>query len=195
VTSRISTVPAGVADVIRRLDEAVEAGSPAAVTTAVKGALQATVGQGRDVLPAGLLRPTPRGYARRLLHLDPAGRYSVVVMVWAPGQGTDLHDHAGNWCVECVYLGEIEVTSHTLVGEADAPLLRFRQMTAVRARPGDAGALIPPFEYHRIVNAGPEPAVTVHVYAGEMRSCHVFLPVDGGYRREVRPLGYTDLPA
>jgi predicted metal-dependent enzyme (double-stranded beta helix superfamily) len=184
--------PAAVAGVIRGLDEAVAAESTAAVTAAVKAVLQATIGRGGDLLPSGLLQPTARGYARRLLHLDPAGRYSVVVMVWGPGQGTDLHDHAGSWCVECVYRGEIEVTSHALLTEVDAPLLRFREMGRVRARPGDAGALIPPFEYHRIANAGPEPAVTVHVYAGEMRHCHVFLPVDGGYRRELRPLGYTE---
>jgi predicted amidohydrolase YtcJ len=37
-------------------------------------------------------------------------------MVWDRGQGTRLHDHGGNWCVEAVYRGEIEVTSYAVTG-------------------------------------------------------------------------------
>ena len=47
------------------------------------------------------------GYGRRLLHRDPRGRYTVVVMTWGPGQGTPIHDHANLWCVECVYRGNV----------------------------------------------------------------------------------------
>ena len=45
------------------------------------------------------------GYARRLLHRNDRLGYTAVVMTWAPGQRTPLHDHAGIWCVEGVVEG------------------------------------------------------------------------------------------
>ena len=36
------------------------------------------------------------------------------------------------------------------------------------------------------------PAVTIHVYGGELTWCNAFHPLDGGgYRRERRTLSYT----
>jgi predicted metal-dependent enzyme (double-stranded beta helix superfamily) len=115
-------------------------------------------------------------------------------MVWGKGQGTPLHDHAGIWCVECVYSGRITVTSYAVRGgDAETGVVQFEKQTQIVAGPGEAGALIPPFEYHVIANADPTPAVTIHVYGGEMTHCHVFSPVDGGHRREYRELTYTPM--
>jgi len=61
----------------------------------------------------------------------------------------------------------------------------------IRAGQGEAGALIPPFEHHILTNAGDTPAVTLHVYSHELTSCHVFEPVDGGWRRKYVELAYT----
>ena len=158
----------------------------------VKRVLADVVRTGEHFVDAAFLAPAPDRYARRLLHRDPAGRYSVVVMVWGPGQGTPLHDHAGVWCVECVYRGRIRVTSFDLEGEAGVEPLRFTPESVVFAGVGEAGHLIPPFEYHMIENADPTPSVTIHVYGGELTWCHAFHPLEGGgYRRERRPLTYT----
>ena len=54
-----------------------------------------------------------------------AAGYSVVVMVWDRNQGTPLHDHAGVWCVECVYRGRIRVTSFDLENDAGAEVLKI----------------------------------------------------------------------
>ena len=60
-----------------------------------------------------------------------------------------------------------------------------------RATP--AGCLIPPFEYHVLANALDEPSITLHVYGGEMTTCHVFVPAaDGRYVRKERPLCYHE---
>jgi len=190
----MTTVPQSpsVETLIRGLDHAVSLRDDPAICEGVKQVLQATVGMPHDLLAPAMLRIDPTRYARRLLHKDPDGRYSVVVMVWGPGQGTDLHDHAGRWCVECVHRGTISVTSFEMITPPDAELPDFRVADVVRAGPGKAGALIPPFEYHRIANESPETAVTVHVYAAELTACNVFVPVGGGYRRELRHLSYTD---
>jgi len=190
----MTTVPQSpsVETLIRSLDAAVAQRDDATICERVKHVLEETFGMGGDLLDPAMLRIDPTRYARRLLHRDPEGRYSVVVMVWAPGQGTDLHDHAGRWCVECVHRGTIRVTSYEMTSAPNAELVDFHEVEVVHAGPGEAGALIPPFEYHRIENPHTETAVTVHVYAAELTACNVYVPADGGYRAELRHLSYTD---
>src|SRR5512140_2052882 len=96
-------------ELVARLDEAVEAGSVEAITREVKAVLEDLLTHGGVALPAAFRVPRPDSYARRLLHRDPAGRYTAIVMTWGPGQHTALHDHAGIWCVECVVDGQMEV--------------------------------------------------------------------------------------
>lgn len=178
-------------DLIRRLDIAVEAGECAEICHAVKDVLHDIVAEGNAFIADRFLVPAPERYARRLFHLDPAGRYSVLVMVWDKGQGTMLHDHSGMWCVECVYQGRIKVVSYDRLDDETGELAQFEREQELYAGIADAGALIPPYEYHTIENCEDTPAVTIHVYGGEMTSCHVFAPVEGGYRREERQLAYT----
>ena len=103
-----------------------------------------------------------------------------------------LHDHAGNWCVECVYRGTIEVVPYRLLGEHPDGTLSFTQEDCILAGVGTAGSLIPPYEHHTIANRGEGPAVTIHVYRGEMESCRVFLPVGPGrWRPEEKVLTYS----
>lgn len=192
----VHAAPAGVADLIRRLDEAVGARDDELCCRHVKDALVETITAGGFSLPDAYLVPAPDRYARRLLHRDPSGRYTAIAMVWGKGQGTPLHDHAGIWCVECVYRGRIHVTSYGVRGgNPETGIVQFEKQADVMAGPGEAGALIPPFEYHVIANADATPSVTIHVYGGEMTHCHVFAPVEGGYRREYRELSYTPTPA
>jgi hypothetical protein len=96
------------------------------------------------------------------------------------------------WCVECVYQGKIRVTSYSVHGgDPETGVVQFEKEKVVQAGPGEAGALIPPFEYHVLENAIDTPAVTIHVYGGEMTYCHTFTPVDGGWKRGYRELKYT----
>lgn len=176
---------------IALLDDAVGPDPGCVCCHKVKDVLHDVVASGHDFLDPEFLAPAPDRYARRLLHRDPAQRYSVLAMVWDKGQGTALHDHAGMWCVECVYRGRIKVQSYDLKTDESADLLVFKREKMVIAGIADAGALIPPFDYHTIENADDTPAVTLHVYGGEMTWCHAFVPVEGGYRRETRQLTYT----
>jgi predicted metal-dependent enzyme (double-stranded beta helix superfamily) len=181
-----------VAELTRRLDQAVEVRDDEVRCRNVKRVLTEILGAGERFLEPRFLVPNPERYARRLLHRDPAGRYTVLVMVWNRGQATPLHDHSGMWCVECVYSGRIRVTSYSIRGgDPETGVVQFHTESVVHAGVGEAGALIPPFEYHVLENAGEEPAITLHVYGGEMTSCHVYTPVDGGWRRSYRELTYT----
>lgn len=177
---------------IEALDLAVRGRDTDEICAAVRDALSHAVTRGGLALPEPMLVPSAGSYARRLLHLDPQHRYSVIVMVWGRNQGTPIHDHAGLWCVECVFAGRIKITTYDLVAELGDGRTRFRREGELEAGTGAAGSLIPPFDYHVIENVEPRPAVTIHVYGGEMKGCHAFTHVAGDvWRREWKQLSLT----
>ena len=184
-------LPPGNRDLIETIDTAVREGSVSEITTRIADGLERSVCRGEIRLPDSLTRVTPDTYARRLFHRCPRSGYTVVIMTWGPGQQTRLHDHAGMWCVECVVEGELEVAHFDLVEQVDARY-RFDERDVVRARVGDAGCLIPPFEYHILRNALPDRrSVTLHVYAGEMDHCNLYEPCDEGWwTKTAQPLEY-----
>jgi len=170
----------GLAELIARLDRSVAAGGAEAITAAVKADLEDLLGRSALQLPAALTAPLPDHYARRLLHRDPSGRYTAIVMTWGPGQATAVHDHGGLWCVEGVVEGEIAVTQYLVVPDGDG-YFQVSPMPTLTAGAGSAGCLIPPTDHHVLANARPSRAsVTLHVYGGDLDDCRVFLPTDDG---------------
>jgi len=146
-------------------------------------------------LPGRCLAVEPDRYARHLLHVDPAKRFSVVVMVWGAGQKTPIHDHGGMWCVEGVYRGSIRVTRYDLDAPIKDGVARFHRFEVIEAGVGRTGSLIPPVDFHTIENDHAETAITVHTYGGEMSACQVFLPrADGAYDACMKPLAYSSQP-
>jgi predicted metal-dependent enzyme (double-stranded beta helix superfamily) len=110
-------------------------------------------------------------------------------MTWGPQQGTSIHDHAGLWCVEGVFKGSIEVQQYELTAR-EGDRFRFEPRGSFHAGIGSTGCLIPPHEYHTIRNASSRPAVSVHVYGGDMTRCSVFEPEgEGWYMRREKTLG------
>ncbi|MGE3275790.1 MAG: cysteine dioxygenase [Vicinamibacterales bacterium] len=183
----------GFAELVARLDAAVGAGGPEAVTTAVKHDLEGLLAAGW-ALPARFRAARSDCYARRLLHEDPAGRYTAVVMTWGPGQGTAVHDHGGLWCVEGVVEGEMRVTQYDVAPEPDGTYRVAPCGRPLRAGVGTAGRLIPPTDYHVLENALPDrPSITLHVYGGSLDHCRVFQPrPDGRFDETFRSLSYHE---
>jgi 3-mercaptopropionate dioxygenase len=184
----------GLGQLIARLDRSVDAGSVHAITAAVKADLEDILGGGKLSLPSSFTMPATDHYARRLLHRDPRGRYSAIVMTWGPGQGTAVHDHGGLWCVEGVVDGEIAVTQYLVQQESDG-YYRVTPIGSLLAGTGSAGCLIPPTDHHVLANARPSKAsVTLHVYGGDLDDCKVFLPAtpDGRYEETTRMLSFNE---
>src|SRR5262245_54794772 len=87
---------------LRDLDRLVAEGDGGAATViAVKDRLAGLIRECPD-LPPEVKVTAGDHYARHLLYRDPGDRYEVIVMAWAPGQKTPVHDHSGIWCVEGV---------------------------------------------------------------------------------------------
>jgi len=182
----------GLDELIARLDKSVEGATPQAITAAVKNDLEHVLGGRRLSLPATFTAPRPDSYARRLLHRDPQGRYTAIVMTWGPGQGTAVHDHGGLWCVEGVVDGEIAVTQYLVQQESDG-YYRVTPIGSLLAGTGSAGCLIPPTDHHVLANARPSRAsVTLHIYGGDLDDCKVFLPAtpDGRYEESTKMLAF-----
>ncbi|HEX2163980.1 MAG TPA: cysteine dioxygenase family protein [Thermoanaerobaculia bacterium] len=182
------------AALIAALSRAVEADGVRAITSRVQHELESRIAAGLD-LGERFRRPRPDGYARRLFHRDPAGRFSVVAMTWGPGQATPLHDHAGIWCVEGVVEGTLEVARYELLAAGADGVHRFAERGRTTAGVGSSGALIPPFEYHTLANSSDQAvAITLHVYGGDMDRCSAFEPLGeaGAYRRVEKTLSFHD---
>src|SRR5262249_23610323 len=105
-------------NLIARLDAAVKLADTDAITGRIKHELEHAIQAHEILLPERFHRTRPDGYARRLLYRSESLGYRPVVMTWAPGQRTPLHDHAGIWCVEGVVEGRMDVTQYDLVEEA-----------------------------------------------------------------------------
>jgi hypothetical protein len=85
-----------------------------------------------------------------------------------------------------VYRGRIRVTSYSVRGgDPEKGIVQFEKEQVIHAGVGEAGALIPPFEYHVLENPDPTPAITIHVYGEELTFCHVFEPEGAGFRPRV----------
>ncbi len=109
--------------------------------------------------------PAADRYRQHLVHVHPAGRYSIVALVWKPGQATPIHDHRC-WCVVGVWRGLERETTYDLHGDGD-PYVVPRGSTV--AQRGDVSVLVPPDEdVHRVANCGTTLAISVHVYGADI---------------------------
>jgi predicted metal-dependent enzyme (double-stranded beta helix superfamily) len=141
--------------------------------------------------------PNEDTYARNLIYRHPEMEFAVVAMVWQPGQGTPVHDHAGIWCVEGVMEGSIRITQYDPVGDMNSPGgVQLRESGLFESQIGDTGRLIPPFEYHKIENVGDRTAITIHVYGKDLVRCRIFEDMGGGnFKPQVKEMQYSPAAA
>ena len=111
--------------------------------------------------------PWPDRYRAHLLVVAPSRRFSVVSMVWLPGQITPIHDHIC-WCVVGVLQGLERERRYSLHedGVGERWLVPGEEDTVT---PGHTCALIPPDEnIHQVRNAGDSLAISIHVYGEDI---------------------------
>jgi predicted metal-dependent enzyme (double-stranded beta helix superfamily) len=176
---------------VSSLDRAVHRDDTADIAEALRRTMCELIRDPAVKLPDCVFESACDHYCRRELYRSEDLGYSVIAMTWGPGQGTQIHDHAGMWCVEGVWHGSLEITSYELVARDDAHArYRFESRGTMSAGPGSAGSLIPPHEYHTIRNPSADSiSVTLHIYRGPMTECSVFRAAgEGWYERDCRKL-------
>lgn len=114
-------------------------------------------------------------YARHLVHVDRKRRFIVVSIVWGPGQGTPIHDHA-TWGVAGVVSGELKVTNYYRIDDGKSPgFAELREASAIVAPRGTVTYVLPPNEeIHKMENVSDQPTITLHVYGKEIAECNMY---------------------
>jgi 3-mercaptopropionate dioxygenase len=106
-------------------------------------------------------------YRTNIVHVAADGSFSVVALVWLPGQRTPVHSHR-SWCVVGVHQGVEREVGYELDHVAGASMMRptsshlYRTGAATWLPAGDDGT-------HHVENAGTQIAVSIHVYALDYR--------------------------
>ena len=116
-----------------------------------------------NLLSADQRVPRADCYARHTIGSDPAGRFTLLSLVWGPGQFSPPHAH-DTWCAYAVAENTL---TETLYRFDSARKIAVTAGTATRA-PGYAcfaGAGLE--QIHRLGNAGGAPAISIHVYGVE----------------------------
>lgn len=116
-----------------------------------------------DVLTAEQRRGDPDGYRSHVLHTEPDGSFSIVALVWRPGQVTPIHDHV-TWCVFGVVQG-VEYEELFRLDEERAVLVESGMSLN---ETGDVSGFAPPGDIHRVRNVGDETAISIHVYGTDV---------------------------
>ncbi len=166
LAARRSTLEALVAEI----DDAVEEAPADALPQAVGAALR------RGVPVADLLDRRQRQgeagrYVRHVVHADPLGRYTLVALVWRPGQITPVHGHY-TWCAYTILQGEMHEEQFAWRA-ADECAVPSGSIARVRGDVATSHAGLD--RIHRLSNGGAEVAISLHVYgvSGARVATHV----------------------
>ena len=111
-----------------------------------------------DVLTAVQRLGSPDDYCAHNLHVEPDGSFSIVALVWRPGQITRIHDHV-TWCV----FGVIQGVEHEELFDADLNLIGESDNHT-----GDVSGFAPPGDIHRVHNTTESTAISIHVYGTDI---------------------------
>jgi predicted metal-dependent enzyme (double-stranded beta helix superfamily) len=116
-----------------------------------------------DLLAPEHREPGEKSYRRHVLYADARGRFTILALVWRPGQTTPIHGHSA-WGAVGVYEGRPNVACYACPDGAEPRLLK-----EIHCKPGDTTCVRPGFEdAHRIYNATDETIITLHAYGRDL---------------------------
>lgn len=120
-----------------------------------------------ELLLASQQVPDGDRYKKHRLYADPAGRFTLLALVWLPGQGTVIHGHTA-WCSVGVYRGNPNVCCYDCC-ENDDGTHAADETSDRQFGPGDLCAVRPGLgDVHRIYNATDETMITLHAYGCDL---------------------------
>lgn len=162
------TLPSPLARLVTDIRATVRAGSaddPEDTARRVARALAPHL-RSEGMLTPDQMEPDRHTYRQHVLHVEPDGSFSLVALVWLPGQRTAVHDHLA-WCVTGVHLGAEEEVRYRLVTDGDRSYLVPVGVTANEA--GAVDFLVPPGDIHEVRNSADRTSVSLHVYGSDLR--------------------------
>ena len=116
-----------------------------------------------DVLTLEQRSGDANGYRSYPLHTEPDGSFSVVALVWQPGQATAIHDHV-TWCV----FGVIQGVEYEEVFTLDEERGCLVEAGSSANEAGEVSGFAPPGDIHRVRNVGDDTAISIHIYGTDV---------------------------
>jgi len=113
---------------------------------------------GPEVLSEEQRLGSPDGYRSHTLYVEPDGSFSIIGLVWRPGQFTRIHDHV-TWCV----FGVIQGTEHEDLYDAELNLVGQSDNEV-----GEVSGFAPPGDIHRVHNTSDTTAISIHIYGTDV---------------------------
>jgi predicted metal-dependent enzyme (double-stranded beta helix superfamily) len=173
----------GVRDLVTRVREVVKENRPDQVTAALAARCLRRSLRERELLAPEHQQGSSDGYRQHILYVEPDGAFSIVALVWLPGQTTPVHDHV-SWCTVGVYRGEETEIRYRIAGQhTDRRLVVTERLTN---ECGSVSGIAPPGDIHQVMNTGSDVAISLHVYGADIgtlgssiRNCYD-LPVASG---------------
>jgi len=130
-------------------------------------------------------------YRRQLIAAAPDRSYTMLLIAWPAGYVTPLHDHAGLWGIELVLDGALQVEEYFSDGDAEQPTLQPHRTLMLGS--GDAAVFIDPAYVHRCRNlSAHQPALSLHVYGGDLHRYQSFVEVSGSLYHVARQQAMLD---
>jgi predicted metal-dependent enzyme (double-stranded beta helix superfamily) len=120
-----------------------------------------------DFLPPRYRQPDPEHYRTHLLAVAPSKKFSIMSMVWLPGQMTPIHDHIC-WCVVGVLQG-VECEQRYSLRERPDGKRWLAPVGEDDLYPCQVAGLVPPEEnIHQVWNGGQDIAISIHIYGEDL---------------------------
>lgn len=110
----------------------------------------------------------PDRYVRHLLYACPQGSFSLMALVWMPGQASPLHAHRA-WCALGVHSGALTESFFTPRADGTAAWVsdHKREPGDLSFGAADEGAI------HCLANRSAKPAISIHAYGlSPIRLCN-----------------------
>ncbi|WP_330334396.1 cysteine dioxygenase family protein [Streptomyces sp. NBC_00536] len=161
----VARVTERIDDLVVEIREVIQRGLPPELTAHLVGELLVPVLGTPDLLTAEQREGDPDNYRQHVLHAEPDGSFSIVALVWLPGQQTQIHDHV-SWCVTGVYEGQERERRYRLM--TDGRTSRLIPAEDVVNPPGAIAAFAPPGDIHRVCNSCSAKAISIHVYGADI---------------------------
>ncbi|WP_432036678.1 cysteine dioxygenase [Streptomyces cucumeris] len=161
----VSRVTARLGAFVDGVREAVGRGLPPDVTAYLVGERLAPFLGADDLLTPEQREGHADRYRQHVLHAEPDGSFSIVALVWLPGQRTSIHDHV-SWCVTGVHEGEEHERRYRLVPDGLSSRL-VAEKDVVNPQ-GSVCGFAPPGDIHRVWNACGTTAISIHVYGADI---------------------------
>jgi predicted metal-dependent enzyme (double-stranded beta helix superfamily) len=121
----------------------------------------------------------PGSYTRTCVYRDE--RFELLLLNWAKGAASAIHDHGDQHCWMIVLDGLLEVDDYVRLDHADRPgYAHVQAQDSRRLETGEMDSRSGRFDLHRVAARAGSPAVSLHLYAAPLRR---FLVYDERARR------------